>query len=476
VRTYVRAEQSFVFGIECGVASQALPSVNSACDSAAVPKTERVRDPIHQFVHLAPNEWKAVDSPVFQRLRRIGQLAMTSLVYPGTTHTRFEHSIGVRHVASLLAKQVGLSEEESRPVLHAALLHDLGHGPFSHVSEQVLDQLSDAKNVHEAISVALIRTNAGIREALGEDNCDVAAALVEGGKQSVERDIISGSTDADKLDYLLRDAYFAGVEYGRYDLPRVIESATMIGNRETQTYLGFAIGGLWAVEGLLLARHHMWRQVYGHKTRLATDIMITRGLLAGITQGTLPSAPFTVPTDADNNPNPTPEFLEAFLDQTDASVVEQLRTAEEGSPARDLIERLCERRLLHQVESVALHRDSERLDPVRRSQLGDPEQFTKVETDAIEEQIAEEVGLPRHLIAIYIDRWSNPTYRRPGGGGKSMVQLVDGSRTTYLHVESEIFRQELGVEQAYLHLYMPEASAKAEEQAKELLWRALTSA
>ena len=79
----------------------------------AVPKTERVRDPIHQFVYLSPEEWEAVDSPVFQRLRRIGQLAMTHLVYPGTTHTRFEHSIGVRHVASLLAEQLKLSEEST---------------------------------------------------------------------------------------------------------------------------------------------------------------------------------------------------------------------------------------------------------------------------------------------------------------------------------------------------------------------------
>ena len=98
-----------------------------ACDALAVPKTERVRDPIHQFVYLSPEEWEAVDSPVFQRLRRIGQLAMTHLVYPGTTHTRFEHSIGVRHVASLLAEQLKLSEDERRPVLHAALLHDVGH-------------------------------------------------------------------------------------------------------------------------------------------------------------------------------------------------------------------------------------------------------------------------------------------------------------------------------------------------------------
>jgi hypothetical protein len=252
-----------------------------------VPKTERVRDPIHQFVTLSESEWRAVNTPVFQRLRRIGQLAMTHLVYPGATHTRFAHSIGVRHVARRLCEQLDLSEIEGLPVLHAALLHDIGHGPFSHVSEQVLDELSGVRNVHEAISVALIRTDEDLREALGEENCDAAALLVEGGRQTAQHDIISGSTDADKLDYLLRDTYFCGAEYGRYDLPRLIESTHIVGNPETQTYLGFDIGGLWAVEGLLLARHHMWRQVYGHKTRLATDIMVTRALRAGVEQGVI---------------------------------------------------------------------------------------------------------------------------------------------------------------------------------------------
>lgn len=451
-----------------------LSAVNRVCEAAHVPKSDRVRDPIHQFVTLDKKEWKAVDSPVFQRLRRVGQLAMTHLVYPGTTHTRFEHSIGVRHVAWRLCEQLELSADERRPVLHAALLHDVGHGPFSHVSEQVLDQLSGAKDVHEAISVAIIRTDPNLRSALGKDNCDAAATLVEGGTQSVERDIISGSTDADKLDYLLRDAYFAGVEYGRYDLPRVIESARIIGNRESQTYLGFDIGGLWAVEGLLLARHHMWRQVYGHKTRLATDIMVTRALLAGIDQDLLPRSAYTVPTES-QQPKPTPEFLTAYLEQTDSTVVEGLHAAERGSIARDLMDRLRERRLLHQTETVALHRDQERLDPVRRSQLLDPEQFTKADIDAIEQRISDEVKVPRHLVAIYIDRWSNPTYRRPGGGGKSTVQLVDGLRTTYLHVESEIFRQELGVEQAFLHLYTPELGSEDDKKAKDVLWQALTN-
>jgi uncharacterized protein len=437
-----------------------------------MPKTERVRDPIHQFIYLPPEEWRAVNTPAFQRLRRIGQLAMTHLVYPGATHTRFEHSIGVRDVARRFCEHLDLAEDQRRPVLQAALLHDVGHGPFSHVSEQVLDQISGARNVHEAISVALIRTDEDLREALGAENCDAAADLVEGGRQTVERDIVSGATDADKLDYLLRDTYFAGAKYGMYDIDRVIESATIVGSREAQTFLGFDIGGLWAVEGLLLARHHMWRQVYGHKTRLATDVMITRALLAGIEQGVLPREAFTVPVE-EGEPRPTPEFMTAFLEQTDVSVLEQLRQAEEGSPARDLIDRLLQRRLLRQTESVALHREQPGLDPARRSDLQDPEQFTSDDIQAAEERIAAAANHEPHLVAIYIDRWSNPTYRRPGIGGGRRISIRDGSRTTFLDQESEIFHSEVREEHAFLHLYMPETNSENGRRAKEVLWQVL---
>jgi uncharacterized protein len=437
-----------------------------------VPGTERVRDPIHQFIYLPPEEWRAVDTPVFQRLRRIAQLAMTHLVYPGTTHTRFEHSIGVRDVARRLCERLDFSEEERRPVLHAALLHDVGHGPFSHVSEQVLDQLSGASNVHEAISVTLIRSDEGLNQALGEEACNAAADIVEGRRQTVERDIVSGATDADKLDYLLRDTYFAGAKYGLYDIDRIIESAKVVGQREAQTFLGFDIGGLWAVEGLLLARHHMWRQVYGHKTRLATDVMITRALLAGIEQEVLPREAFNVPI-ADGKPHPTQEFISIFLEQTDASVLEQLRQADEGTPARDLVDRLRARQLLRQTETVPLHHEQPGLDPARRSYLQDPEQFTTENIQAAEEEIATEVRLAPHLVAIYIDRWSNPTYRRPGIGGGRRIPIIDGSRTTFLDQESEIFHSEVREEHAFLYLYMPEVRREDERRAKEVLWRVL---
>jgi hypothetical protein len=169
------------------------------------------------MVTLSPAEWAAVDTPVFQRLRRVRQLAMTHLVYPGAVHTRFENSIGVRHIAGRLSESLGLDDEDRDIVQIAALLHDVGHGVFSHVSEQVIDELSGAEGVHEAVSVAIMRTDQSLQRALGGERCERAAEIVAlEGPRTAMRDIVTGPTDADKLDYLLRDSYYAGVNYGRY--------------------------------------------------------------------------------------------------------------------------------------------------------------------------------------------------------------------------------------------------------------------
>lgn len=452
-------------------------------------KTDGVRDPIHDWISLDEREWRAVDTPVYQRLRGIHQLAMTYLVYPGTTHTRFEHSLGVRHVAGRIVERLAdkspdlFPEEQQQTVLHAALLHDVGHGPFSHVSEQVLDELSGAEDVHEKISVALARRNGPIREALGEDECDAAADLIEGvGGRSVYRDIVSGETDADKLDYLPRDSYFAGVDYGKCDLTRLIDTMVVMGDPAAQTYLGFKASGVFAVEGLVLARHHMFRQVYAHKTRVATDIMITRALRAAIDEEVLPRNAYEVPVDGDGRADPTDEFLERFLRQTDASVLEaMLNAADEGLVSRDLAQRLVTRRLLRQTVSIALHRAGDRLDRRKVAAILDPAELTREKITDIEREVANAIGESPHLVALSLDKRRNPTFRLPGTSSvideKQIVLERDGN-TVYLEDESEIFRPMKGEDQSYLFLYAPPLDDQDENDnrvatARELLWEIL---
>lgn len=427
------------------------------------------------MVMLSRDEWAAVDSAVFQRLRSVKQLAMTCLVYPGAVHTRFEHSIGVRHIAGKLAEKLDIKGDELRVVQAAALLHDVGHGVFSHVSEQVIDESSGVDGVHEAISVYIMRSDPELQAALGKEVCERAADIVElRGTRTAVADIVSGPTDADKLDYLLRDSYFAGVNYGRYDLGRIIDSARVITPDSRQNQLGFDADGLWAVEEMLMARHHMHRQVYGHKTRLATDIMTTRALKLGITEGVLPEGAYRIPS-VDGRPQIDGEFLELYLRQTDARVLDLLAGALADSPVGELASRLRGRKLLRQSVSIRLDERAHELGDAVYADIREPEVFTRGVVANMEAEIANELSIPDYLVAIYLDAHTNPTYRNPGGSlNRKDIMLQRGNAAArLLQSESEIFRQESGIEHTWIYMYTPQLDEPGEKRAEELLWNAL---
>jgi HD superfamily phosphohydrolase len=435
----------------------------------------QIRDPVHGFIDFDARERKAIDTACMQRLRAIKQLAMTYLVYPGTQHTRFEHSLGVCDVADRLARALELGDDERAVVRIAALLHDVGHGPFSHVSENVLDDRNGLHGVHEAISIALIRTDPDLRGALGTELCDRAAALLEEGRRgerSAMNDIVSGPTDADKLDYLLRDSHYAGVRYGQFDLARLISTATVIHDGERQAYLGFDEGGVWAVEGLLLARHHMHRQVYGHKTRVATDIMIERAIMLGLEEGALDPVAYTVGSKA-GQPVPDDLFLEAYATQTDQSVMEALLAQESETRSRELATRLQRRWLLRRNARIALHEHRERLGIAMRKLVS----VTGDSLAELEGSIAREVGHPPHLVALRIEQPSNPTYRLPGAdiSAKDIMLSYKNRGPDYFQRESEIFREETGSEKSFASLYFPKTDGIDDDKAEALLWSALTS-
>ncbi len=209
-----------------------------------------VRDPIHGFVKFSPWERDIIDHPVFQRLRRIRQLALTEMVYPGACHTRFEHSLGVMQVATMMFDQLrpqleASSESEPRftrdeldrarvVVRLAALLHDVGHCPFSHAGEEVMptDPATGKKYRHEAYSTALIRRFLpGVIDHHPANTLRVSADQVCTFLQNDDslpvqllfwRPLITGQMDADRADYLLRDSHHAGVAYGQYDIHRLV--------------------------------------------------------------------------------------------------------------------------------------------------------------------------------------------------------------------------------------------------------------
>jgi uncharacterized protein len=201
----------------------------------------RIRDPVHNFVTLREKQVKLVGTRALQRLRGIRQLALANLVYPGAVHTRFDHTLGVTHVAGLMAHALGLDADQVELVQQAALLHDIGHGPFSHVSEQALERYADRaqlppdqkkEKIHEIITARIICQDDEIVRLLGRDDCaKVVKLLSVGHGQTALKSIVSGPLDADKQDYLLRDSRFCGVQYGVFDIHQMHRSLVLGGRK-----------------------------------------------------------------------------------------------------------------------------------------------------------------------------------------------------------------------------------------------------
>lgn len=437
--------------------------------------SETVRDPVHGMVRLDEKEWAAVSSRIFQRLRGIKQLAMTHLVYPGATHTRFEHSIGVCDVAGRLAERLEIKGSEREQLRHAGLLHDIGHGPFSHVSEALIETRSDVKGGHEHVSMYLLRNDEELQKALGADACDAAAKLIDpDAPRSVLKDIVSGPTDADKLDYLLRDGYYAGSEFGSYDLVRIIDTARIIDKDQPESFLGFEDNGVWAVEAVLLARHHMHRAVYGHPTRIATDIMVTRALAFGIEEEVLPADAYTLESK-DGKPVVTEKFIDAFRGQTDASVMELLLASNQKNISFQLADRLMRRDLLRESVRLRLHRERDRLGGKRYGRITNKKKFEPMRAE-LENEIATKLEFEPYLVAINIDSQANPTYRGPGAeitDTDIMLQYKEDFPPGPFERESEIFSEEDRPDRSFAQLYTPKLDDVKRKEAKKLLWEIL---
>ncbi len=254
----------------------------------------RLRDPIHGFLHADPFESALVGSRPVQRLRWIHQLGFTFLVYPGAEHSRFSHVLGAMGLAgrvfdTLIARRSDLLPAAElaptrRLLRAAALVHDIGHAPFSHSAE---DRFAGGID-HEEMTRRLLAT-AEIRDLFARhgDGLEVeAVADLLAGRVAPERrflaDILSGELDVDKMDYLLRDSLFCGVRYGVYDLDRLVDTlVAVVDPASGETRLGIEAGGVHAVEALILARYYMFTQVYFNVTGKALEHHLTAWLEGG---------------------------------------------------------------------------------------------------------------------------------------------------------------------------------------------------
>jgi len=230
-----------------------------------------IKDPVHGYIEVAAPALDILDSPALQRLRHIRQLGFSYLVYPGAHHTRFEHSLGTLCLADVMARQLMLSPEERTVVSAAALLHDIGHGPFSHAIEPVMEELCGKPHYDPSWllgdpGIARILEHHGI----GTD--EVCAVLTGNDPLS---GIIHGELDVDRMDYLLRDAHYTGVPYGTVDAHRLIRNMLIA---DGQVVLGE--GGINAAESLLIARTLMRPAVYFHHVSRIAEMMFSAAVHA----------------------------------------------------------------------------------------------------------------------------------------------------------------------------------------------------
>ncbi len=238
-----------------------------------------IRDPIHGYVKLDEMARYLADTREMQRLRWIKQLGLASLVYPGANHTRFEHSLGAYHLSGLLARHLDLDEEDAIEIRAAALLHDVGHGPFSHVTEKVLSSL--LREGHEKVSDRLKRGELG--DALADYGLKPhrLQRLIRG--ETPLGAMVSGEVDVDRMDYLTRDAHYTGVAYGVIDYQRLMETMTISGG-----HLALEEGGVHAAESLLVSRLLMYPTVYFHHVSRIAQKMLGAGVRVMVEEGADP--------------------------------------------------------------------------------------------------------------------------------------------------------------------------------------------
>ena len=231
-------------------------------------ETKVLKDPVHSYIHIHYEViWNCLDSKEFQRLRRIRQLGGDFQVYPTAEHSRFSHSLGVyeivrRMVTEVKSLCVELTEYEKVCVMLAGLLHDVGHGPFSHAFEHITN------HSHEEYTAKIIlgntELNAILRAVSEKLPLDIVSIIQHTHENDILNQIVSGQLDADRMDYLLRDSYFTATSYGQFDLERILRTVRVRKTNEGRKVIVVKYTGIHSVEDYIMARYQMYWQVYYH--------------------------------------------------------------------------------------------------------------------------------------------------------------------------------------------------------------------
>lgn len=417
-----------------------------------------VRDPIYGFIHFNDWEKEIINHSCFQRLRRIKQLSLTDMVYPSATNTRFEHSLGVMHLTTLIYNSI-IKKEKNKEILEkklnyqiaglekdrqliriAALLHDIGHPPFSHTSEEIMpiNKDTDKPHKHEEYTTAIIKgpLKKTIESHIINKNnyritADDVAAMIEGnanilGDRLFWQVLISSQLDADKCDYLLRDSHHIGVKYGVYDHWRLINTLALGIEPETGDVILVVEEDGWHVaEALVIARYLMFTQVYFHKTRRAYDHHLNEACKAVLKRGHLP----------------TPEKIDDYLKLDDITLLDLFKNNISNPDCNAIINRKHIKKV-YETRETPTEEDEEELENKKKI-------------------------LADHNIWYYENRAKNLWYERKGGseeGSKEIKILCNSGEIQPLSNLSSIVKNMGEIRQT--RLYVKEAQR---EKAMEVL-------
>jgi hypothetical protein len=402
-----------------------------------------VKDPIHGYIHVSDLERQMMDTLPLQRLRRVKQLVFADYVYPGANHTRFEHSLGVMHLAGVLGRSLpaGLTEEEVEAARLAGLLHDVGHGPFSHTFEQVL--VKRLNKTHEDLTTWIVK-GTELKDILSRNGLDpdAVAELAVGKAASVPpyvNQIISSAVDVDKMDFLMRDTYHTGAQYGNIDVYRLIYTMEVFGGN-----LVVNSSALPALEAFLIARVESFRAIYYHKAARAAQIMLVKAMEAAEDEIGLCS--FKTPQE--------------YIEVDDYTAWSELKRCPKS---RGMIKDLERRRLL----KCAYEREVQAEDKSVSSLFG-----LESLRGQVEEELASMAGVPEG--EVFIDTPSLPSipYRHTIDFDPMEVPIVDGAgnerklfKATKLSKTIEVLRGFVNIVRVYTYERNRERVRDAAERA-----------
>jgi hypothetical protein len=375
-----------------------------------------IKDPVHGYVYITEREKDVIDSYPVQRLRRLRQLAGSEYVYPGANHTRFEHSVGVMYLAGKVTENPNISrlmnEDEAETVKIAALLHDVGHGPFSHVFEHLLDK--ELGKTHEDMTQWIIK-NSELKDTLQRNGYDpevvgrLATGKLHKPKKAFVDQIISSAVDVDKQDFIVRDTHHTGAEYGFIDIFRLIHALDVLDEN-----LAIDLGALSALESLIIARIESFKSIYFHRVGRAAQIMLAMAMEKANDE--LGLTHFRTP--------------EEYMTMDDYTVWTMLKNCKKSA---SLIRDLERRRMLKCAYERTFYEKDTMVSSIfsreshRRQLQQDIAEKAGVETEAVIIDVPTVPSVPYHHKAL-LEPMEIPVFYRTQSGGKVPQRLSEISR------------------------------------------------